>query len=209
MYWKRRIKSNSPEYEIKNIPWKAILKFIKKDIPHIPPHLLQNCRDHPIVSIMVATWPPPWVCIRIIKVTPQDWEGGRRSEWSESFFSKVFWIFQKRTFINVLFPKKVFRFEKNIDFVTQSIMLTFTFLSWIFCYDNFFSQNLKIYIGGRGRRFCLQKKVQKMPDIFLCEACDVKCCKKVISFDASPHQSIKSLQKFTKVYKKMPQHIML
>ena len=55
-----------------------------------------------------------------------------------SFFSNLFWKNEKWTFINVHFPKKVFRFEKNIDFVTQSIMLTITFLSLKFCYDNFF-----------------------------------------------------------------------
>ena len=44
------------------------------------------------------------------------------------FFSNLFWENEKWTFINVLFAKKVFRFEKYIDFVAQSIMLTFTFL---------------------------------------------------------------------------------
>ena len=55
-----------------------------------------------------------------------------------SFFSNLFWKIGKWTFINVHFLKKSFRFEKNIDFVTQSIMLTITFLSLKFCYDNFF-----------------------------------------------------------------------
>ena len=82
-----------------------------------------------------------------IKVTPQNWEGGRRSEWSESFFPNLKWKNQKWTFINVHFPKKVFRFEKNIDFVTQTIMLTFTFLRWKKCYHKF-SHFLR-HSGGR------------------------------------------------------------
>jgi hypothetical protein len=47
---------------------------------------------------------------------------------SESFFSNLKWKNPKWTFIFVHFQKKVFRFEKNIDFVTQTIMLTITFL---------------------------------------------------------------------------------
>ena len=84
-------------------------------------------------------------------------------KWSESFFPKVFWIFQKWTFINVHFPKKSFRFEKNDAFVTQSIMLTFTFLSWFFCYDNFFFKNLRIYIGSKRSAFLYTKKMSKIP----------------------------------------------
>ena len=47
---------------------------------------------------------------------------------SESFFSNLKWKNPKWTFIFVHFPKKVFRFEKNDASITQSIMLTITFL---------------------------------------------------------------------------------
>jgi len=45
------------------------------------------------------------------------------------FFPILFWIFQKRTFINVQFPFFISRFEKNIENHTQTIMLSFAFLS--------------------------------------------------------------------------------
>ncbi len=48
---------------------------------------------------------------------------------SESFFPNLKRKNEKWTFINVHFPKKVFRFEKNDAFITQTIMLTITFLS--------------------------------------------------------------------------------
>ena len=150
---------------------------------------------------MVATWPLPSSLSRSIKVTPQDRQGGRRSEWSESFFSNLKQKNQKWTFINVHFPKKVFRFEKNIDFVTQSIMLTFTFLSWFFCYDNFFSKNLKIYIWVRDRRFCLQKNVQKRRVFFSAKTVTVNAVKKwfqLMCRHTKARKVYKSLQKFTK-----------
>ena len=128
------------------------------------------------------------------------------------FFQISEGVFEKWTFINVLFAKKSFRFEKNIDFVTQSIMLTFTFFSWFFCYDNFFSKILEYRLGDKGRHFCIQKCPKKMPKnavFFLREAWDVKWSKYWIIKHVAAHWPQKSLQKFTKVYKKTPKLIML
>ena len=51
-----------------------------------------------------------------IKVRSAKW-GGRtlKNEWC-NVFSKVFWIFEKRTFINVHFLIFISRFEKNVNF---------------------------------------------------------------------------------------------
>ena len=45
------------------------------------------------------------------------------------FFQKYFDDFQKRTFINVHFRFFISRFEKNVENLTQTIMLSFAFLS--------------------------------------------------------------------------------
>ncbi len=72
-----------------------------------------------------------------IKVTPQKWRKRTlKNEWC-NVFSKVFLVFQKWTFIFVHFSFFSFRFEKNVENLTQTIMLSFGFLSWKFCYDKF------------------------------------------------------------------------
>ena len=92
-------------------------------------------------SIMVATWPHPRIATKSIKVTPRNWEGGRRrSEWC-FFFSNLKLDFWKWTFIFVHFWFFISRFEKNVENLTQTIMLTIVFLSlkkrddkfWTFC----------------------------------------------------------------------------
>jgi len=66
-------------------------------------------------------------------------------KWSESFFPNLKLFFGKWTFINVHFSFFQNRFEKNIDFVTQTIMLTITFLSQFFRDDIFYIFYRKVF----------------------------------------------------------------
>ena len=78
--------------------------------------------------------------IQSIKVTRRKWRKRMpKNEWC-NVFSKVFWDFEKRTFINVHFWFSRFRFEKNVKNLTQTIMVSFAFLSWKICYDNFLTK---------------------------------------------------------------------
>ena len=69
-----------------------------------------------------------------------------KNEWC-NVFSKVFWDFWKWTFIFVHFWFFISRFEKNVEYLTQTIMLTIVFLSWKNCDDKFWTFCIRL-LGG-------------------------------------------------------------
>ena len=136
----KRFCSISPKLSkriIQNIPQKRPTKNSEKRLSKILDHLLYFfCRftnpHHNGHNADCATHG-----VQSIKVRSPKWGGRTLKKWWCNVFSKVFWDFEKRTFINVLFLIFSYRFEKNVENLTQTIMLSFAFLSWKFCYDNF------------------------------------------------------------------------
>ena len=122
---------------IQNIPQKWPNKNCAKRPPNFRDHLLYfssripNLQHNALILLKLK------ITHQSIKVRSRKWRKRTlKNEWC-NIFSNLFSIFQKRTFINVHFSFFSFRFEKNVNFLTQTIMLSFAFLSWKICYDNF------------------------------------------------------------------------
>ena len=127
-------------------------------------HLLWTTIFHKLLALPAASPPISSLSPLQIYIIPKILkEPSPKSEWC-NVFSKVFWDFWKWTFFFVHFWFFISRFEKNVENLTQTIMVTFVFLSWKICYDKI----LDIFIRFLEGIFLLYK-IENVYKIFTSE----------------------------------------